>query len=103
MGGGSIFLMMNHSTHKNIIIEDLELYLPPSKQIEIINLFVQVGSDNQLMITTYEPQLIANTPYENIIILNNVSGKIGKIQAAYATPITLAGIYATITTEIKNR
>lgn len=77
--GRVVSLMILNPTNSIIMIDEPEISLHPSWQLAIMKIYTQIGSNNQFIIATHSPQIIANTPYENLIILNR-NKQTGKIE-----------------------
>ena len=82
--GRVISLMILNPVDSIIMIDEPEISLHPSWQLAIMKIYAQIGEGNQFIVATHSPQIIANTPYENLILLNK-NTTTGKIQATKAS------------------
>jgi predicted ATP-binding protein involved in virulence len=62
-----------------ILIDEAELGLHPAWQQKIVELYLRIGQCNQFIIATHSPQIIANTPYQNLILLHKQDDKIVRL------------------------
>lgn len=77
--GRVVSLMILNPVNSIILIDEPEISLHPTWQISIMDIYMQIGKGNQFIIATHSPQIVANTPYENLILLNK-NQDTGKIQ-----------------------
>ncbi|MCK4494574.1 MAG: AAA family ATPase, partial [Methylococcales bacterium] len=77
--GRVVALMILNPTNSIILIDEPEISLHPSWQFAIMQIYAQIGEGNQFIIATHSPHIIANTPYQNLILLNR-NVKTGKIE-----------------------
>ena len=71
-----ILLKMLEPENSIILIDEPDLTLHPKWQAEIMRLYSKIGKNNQFIITTHSPFIIAQTSYKNLIFLENKNGKI---------------------------
>lgn len=71
-----IMLKMLEPEDSIILIDEPDLTLHPKWQAEIMNLYSKIGKNNQFIITTHSPFIIAQTNYKSLIFLENNNGKI---------------------------
>lgn len=75
--GRVIALMMLEPQDSIILIDEPEIALHPAWQQKIMKIYSRIGKNNQFIVATHSPQIIANTPYQNLILLRkNEQGKI---------------------------
>ena len=77
--GRVVALMILNPTNSIILIDEPEISLHPSWQFAIMQIYAQIGEGNQFIIATHSPHIIANTPYQNLILLNR-NADTGKIE-----------------------
>ena len=58
------------------MIDEPEIALHPAWQQKIIKVYSRIGKNNQFIIATHSPQIIASVPYQHLIILKKENGKI---------------------------
>jgi len=73
---GILFLIENNYENCVILIDEPELGMHPGWQQKIVDIYSRIGRNNQFIIATHSPQIIANTLYQNLIILRNENNKI---------------------------
>lgn len=81
--GRVVSLMILNPINSIILIDEPEISLHPSWQLAIMKIYAQIGEGNQFIVATHSPQIIANTAYENLTLLNK-NPDTGKIQAIKA-------------------
>jgi predicted ATP-binding protein involved in virulence len=59
-----------------ILMDEPEISLHPAWQQKIMRIYSRIGKNNQFIVATHSPQIIANTLYKNLIILRKEEGKI---------------------------
>lgn len=74
--GRVIALMMLDPTDSIVLIDEPEIALHPAWQRKIMQIYSRIGKNNQFIVATHSPQIIANTPYQNLIILEKKDNKI---------------------------
>jgi len=76
-----IALMILEPSHSIILIDEPELALHPAWQQVIMSVYAKIGKNNQFIVATHSPQIIARTPINNLILLrkNSISQKIEAI------------------------
>ncbi len=74
--GRVIALMMLEPMNSVILIDEPEIALHPAWQQKIMQIYSRIGKNNQFIVATHSPQIIANTPYQNLIILKKSNDKI---------------------------
>lgn len=73
----SAMRMMNFDyQNKVILMDEPEVSLHPAWQQKIMQIYSRIGKNNQFIVATHSPQIIANTPYQNLIILKKDNDKI---------------------------
>lgn len=77
--GRVISLMILDPHNSVILIDEPEIALHPSWQQQIMSVYSKIGKNNQLIVATHSPQIIASTNYENLIILDKQDGKISAL------------------------
>ena len=74
--GRVISLMILDPHNSVILIDEPEIALHPSWQQQIMSVYSKIGKNNQFIVATHSPQIIASTNHENLIILTKEDGKI---------------------------
>ncbi|GHA70431.1 hypothetical protein GCM10009007_08970 [Formosimonas limnophila] len=64
-----IALMMLQPQDSIILIDEPEIALHPAWQQKIMSIYANIGQNNQFIIATHSPQIIASVPYQNLILL----------------------------------
>jgi len=77
--GRVISLMILDPHNSVILIDEPEIALHPSWQQQIMSVYSKIGKNNQFIVATHSPQIIASTNYENLIILIKQDGKISAL------------------------
>lgn len=77
--GRVISLMILDPHNSVILIDEPEIALHPSWQQQIMSVYSKIGKNNQFIVATHSPQIIASTNYENLIILTKQDGKISAL------------------------
>ena len=77
--GRVISLMILDPHNSVILIDEPEIALHPSWQQQIMSVYSKIGKNNQFIVATHSPQIIANTNYENLIILTKQGRKISAL------------------------
>jgi predicted ATP-binding protein involved in virulence len=74
---GRVVALMILEPHNSIIlIDEPELALHPAWQQAIMSIYSRIGKNNQFIIATHSPQIIAHTLYNNLILLTKKGRKI---------------------------
>lgn len=71
-----IALMMLEPQNSIILIDEPEIALHPAWQQKIMQIYSQIGRNNQFIVATHSPQIIANTLYQNLIVLHKQENKV---------------------------
>ncbi|OQW98113.1 MAG: hypothetical protein BWK73_53345 [Thiothrix lacustris] len=74
--GCVIRLMIQHPENAVILIDEPEIALHPAWQQKIMQIYSRIGKNNQFIVATHSPQIIASVPYKNRILLRKENGKI---------------------------
>ena len=74
--GRVVALMMLEPRNSMILIDEPEISLHPAWQQEIMKIYAGIGVNNQFIVATHSPQIIGNTPHENLIVLVREEGRI---------------------------
>ncbi|SEH07279.1 AAA family ATPase [Candidatus Venteria ishoeyi] len=74
--GRVVALMMLRPQNSIILIDEPELALHPAWQQEIMTIYSNIGKNNQFIVATHSPQIIANTAHKNLILLTKKDNKI---------------------------
>ncbi len=80
----AVALMIHNPEDSIILIDEPELALHPRWQQEILNIYQRIGKNNQFIIATHSPYIIANTPAEHLILLAKENNKIVAISRKQA-------------------
>ncbi len=62
-------LKMFEANNSVIIVDEPEISLHPAWQQKILKVYEKIGENNQVIVATHSPHIIASTPKENIKIL----------------------------------
>lgn len=68
--GRVVGLMILNPMDSVILIDEPELGLHPAWQQSIMKIYTSIGKNNQFIVATHSPQIIAATPIQNLIFLN---------------------------------
>ena len=71
-----VSLMILNPHNSVILIDEPEIALHPKWQIEIMKIYANIGKNNQFIVTTHSPFIIAQTPYKNLTFLLRENDKI---------------------------
>ncbi|MEA2018375.1 MAG: AAA family ATPase [Campylobacterota bacterium] len=71
-----VSLMILNPHNSVILIDEPEIALHPKWQIDIMKIYKSIGKNNQFIVTTHSPFIIAQTPYQNLIFLIKENEKI---------------------------
>lgn len=74
--GRVIALMILNPSNSMILIDEPEIALHPAWQQKIMQIYSRIGKNNQFIVATHSPQIIASVPYKNRILLRKENGKI---------------------------
>lgn len=74
--GRVISLMILNPHNSMILIDEPEISLHPAWQQKIIQIYSKIGRNNQFIVATHSPQIIASVPYQNRILLRKEQNKI---------------------------
>ena len=77
--GRVISLMILQPNNSIILIDEPEISLHPAWQQKIMQIYSRIGTNNQFIVATHSPQIIASVPYQNRIILHKKNGKIAPL------------------------
>jgi len=71
-----VALMILNPHNSIILIDEPEIALHPKWQVEIMNIYANIGLNNQFIIATHSPYIIASVPNKNINFLVKEDNKI---------------------------
>jgi predicted ATP-binding protein involved in virulence len=74
-----IALMLLEPRNSIILIDEPEIALHPAWQQKIMQIYKQIGKNNQFIVATHSPQVLSSVPYQNRILLIKQDGKIQPI------------------------
>ena len=74
--GRAIILKMLNPQNSVILIDEPEVSLHPQWQSEILNIYQNIGRNNQFIVTTHSPSIIINTNYKNLMFLKKEGNSI---------------------------
>lgn len=77
--GRVIALMILNPSNSMILIDEPEIALHPAWQQKIMKIYSRIGKNNQFIVATHSPQIIASVPYKNRILLRKENGKIQSV------------------------
>jgi predicted ATP-binding protein involved in virulence len=80
--GRVVALMIFEPKDSIILIDEPEISLHPRWQRVIMRIYGRIGRNNQFIIATHSPQIISETPYKNLIIMQRDSST-DRIQVVY--------------------
>lgn len=78
-----IALMLLEPRNSIILIDEPEIALHPAWQQKIMQIYAQIGKNNQFIVATHSPQVLSSVPYQNCILLTKENGKIQPIHLQY--------------------
>jgi predicted ATP-binding protein involved in virulence len=78
-----IALMLIEPRNSIILIDEPEIALHPAWQQKIMQIYGQIGKNNQFIVATHSPQILSSVPYQNRILLTKQDGKIQPIHLQY--------------------
>ncbi len=67
--GRVVSLMILNPNNSVILIDEPEIALHPAWQQMIMRIYASIGENNQFIVATHSPHIIADTPAENLIFL----------------------------------
>lgn len=65
-----------------ILMDEPEISLHPAWQQKIMQIYSRIGKNNQFIVATHSPQIIASVPYQNRILLRKENGKIAPVHCS---------------------
>jgi len=71
-----VSLMILNPHNSVILIDEPEIALHPKWQIDIMKIYESIGENNQFIVTTHSPFIIAQTSYKNLTFLMKEDEKI---------------------------
>jgi predicted ATP-dependent endonuclease of OLD family len=71
-----VSLMILNPQNSIILIDEPEIALHPKWQIDIMKIYLNIGKNNQFIVTTHSPFIISQTHYKNLTFLVKESEKI---------------------------
>ena len=74
-----IALMLLEPRNSIILIDEPEIALHPAWQQKIMQIYGNIGKNNQFIVATHSPQILSSVPYQNRILLTKQDGKIQPI------------------------
>ncbi|MFM2319395.1 MAG: hypothetical protein RLZZ215_2016 [Pseudomonadota bacterium] len=80
--GRVISLMILQPNNSIILIDEPEIALHPAWQQKIMQIYSRIGKNNQFIVATHSPQIIASVPYQNRILLRKENNKIVPIHCS---------------------
>lgn len=82
-----VAMMILNPVDSIILIDEPELALHPAWQQVIMSIYTKIGQNNQFIVATHSPQIIARTSIKNLILLTNDKNS-HKIEAIYPKQLT---------------
>lgn len=87
-------LRMLNANNSVILIDEPEISLHPGWQQKIVKVYEKIGNNNQIIIATHSPHIVASVPKENIKLLKRINGQIkvveyDEISGAYGLPVDI--------------
>ena len=80
--GSVIRIIIENPTDSIILIDEPEIALHPAWQQKIMQIYSRIGKNNQFIVATHSPQIIASVPYQNRILLRKENGKIAPVHCS---------------------
>jgi predicted ATP-binding protein involved in virulence len=87
-------LRMLNANNSIILIDEPEISLHPRWQQRIVNVYQKIGKNNQLIIATHSPHVVASVPKESVKLLKRENGQIkvveyDEINGSYGLPVDI--------------
>ncbi|HLP58687.1 MAG TPA: ATP-binding protein [Candidatus Deferrimicrobium sp.] len=87
-------LRMLNANNSVILIDEPEISMHPGWQQRIVKVYEKIGTNNQVIIATHSPHIVASVPKENIKLLKRVNGQIkvveyNEISGSYGLPVDI--------------
>lgn len=89
-------LRMVNANNSVILIDEPEISMHPGWQQRIVKVYEKIGNNNQLIIATHSPHIVASVPKESVKLLKRENGQIkiieyNEISGSYGLPVDMAG------------
>jgi predicted ATP-dependent endonuclease of OLD family len=90
----ALALRMLNANNSVILIDEPEISMHPRWQQRIVNVYQKIGNNNQLIIATHSPHVVASVPKESVKLLKRENGKIkvveyDEINGSYGLPVDI--------------
>lgn len=87
-------LRMLNANNSIILIDEPEISMHPGWQQRIVKVYEKIGNNNQVIIATHSPHVVASVPKESVKLLKRVNGKItvveyDQINGSYGLPVDI--------------
>jgi predicted ATP-binding protein involved in virulence len=87
-------LRMVNANNSVILIDEPEISMHPGWQQRIVKVYQEIGKNNQLIIATHSPHIVASVPKESVKLLKKENGKIkiveyNEINGSYGLPVDI--------------
>lgn len=87
-------LKMLNANNSVILIDEPEISMHPGWQQRIVKVYERIGNNNQVIIATHSPHVVASVPKESVKLLKRVNGQIkvveyNEISGSYGLPVDI--------------
>lgn len=87
-------LRMLNANNSIILIDEPEISMHPGWQQRIVRVYEKIGNNNQVIIATHSPHVVASVPKESVKLLKRENGQIkvveyDQINGAYGLPVDI--------------
>ena len=87
-------LRMLNANNSIILIDEPEISMHPGWQQRIVRVYEKIGNNNQIIIATHSPHVVASVPKESVKLLKRENGQIkvveyDQINGAYGLPVDI--------------
>jgi len=87
-------LRMLNANNSIILIDEPEISMHPKWQQRIVNVYQKIGNNNQVIIATHSPHVVASVPKEGVKLLKRENGRIkvveyDEINGSYGLPVNI--------------
>ncbi len=90
----AIAMKMFNANNSIILIDEPEISMHPGWQQKIVKVYEKIGTNNQVIIATHSPHVVASVPKESVKLLKRVNGDIkvvgyDEISGSYGLPVDI--------------
>jgi energy-coupling factor transporter ATP-binding protein EcfA2 len=87
-------LKMLNANNSIILIDEPEISMHPGWQQKIVSVYQKLGTNNQIIIATHSPHIVASVPKESVKLLKRENGKItvvdsSELNGSYGLPVDI--------------